>query len=272
MRKSEGRGSRSTSRGPRRPREGGRPGVRNRLVIGLHAGREAIRVRPQAIQKIWLRSDWSSVPALRALVEEIRSRRIPIHEKPKGLLDTYGSGHQGLAVEVSESPELNWEQLEAKTHSTLLVLDGLEDPQNLGSILRTAWLMAVDGIFIPQDRAVGLTPVVCKVASGGVEHVPVEATSDFASLFERLKKMGYWIFGLDERGESDLYQMNLPEKVVWVVGAEGEGLRRGTAKKCDQLVKIPQVPGGSSYNAAIACALCVGETFRQRRKAGITSI
>ena len=148
------------------------------------------------------------------------------------------------------------------------MLDGIEDPHNLGAILRTSWLTGVHGVLIPEDRAVGLTPTVHKVACGGVEHVPVEETTNFSNYAEDLKKKGYWIYGLSPRGKKSIFELDLPEKVVWAIGAEDKGMRVTTERLCDELVFIPQSSASASYNASVATAMALTETLRQHAPRG----
>lgn len=240
-----------------------------RWVIGLHAAQEVLKMRPHAVKRMLIREDWATVPQLKAMHELAGYNDIQIQEKSSGQIDGLlsaaqaGGGHQGILLIVSGRPEIDWKGLKFKEQSVLLALDGLEDPQNLGSILRTSWLMAVDGILVPQDRAAGLTPTVSKVASGGAEHVAIESVSNMGAEFKQIKEMGYWIFGLSEKGTKTIWDLKLPEKVVWVVGNEATGLRVSTEKFCDELVRIPQAETGSSYNAGIAAAIALAESARQ---------
>jgi 23S rRNA (guanosine2251-2'-O)-methyltransferase len=191
---------------------------------------------------------------------------IRIMSRTQGQLDGLGSGHQGVALMSVENPEINWEGLAEPGKKTLLILDGIEDPHNLGSMLRTAWLTGVSGVLIPEDRAVGLTPTVCKIASGGAEHVPVESFVNLASIMQKLKDVGFWVYGLSEKGERKPWEFSLPDKVAWVVGSEGAGMRITTERACDEVVRIPQVASGSSYNAAVVAAMVLMETCRQSGK------
>ncbi len=167
---------------------------------------------------------------------------------------------------MTESPELKWKSFEGETTHVVLLLDGLEDPHNLGSILRTAWLSGVTAILTPEDRAVGLTATVCKIASGGAEHVPVDTHANLASAIQQLKDLGFWIYGLSEKGARKPWEFELPKKIAWVVGNEGSGMRVPTERACDELVRLPQVPTGSSYNASIAAAMALAETCRQLKQ------
>ncbi len=240
-----------------------------RWVIGIHAAAEVLKMRPHAIKRMLIREDWSESSQLKALHELAGYNDVHIQEKTGGQIDGLlaaaqaGGGHQGILLVVSGRPEIDWDGLKTKEHSVLLALDGLEDPQNLGSILRTSWLMSVDGVLVPQDRAAGLTPTVSKVASGGAEHVALEAVSNMGTEFKQIKEMGYWIFGLSEKGEKTIWDLKLPEKILWVVGSEASGLRSSTEKFCDELVRIPQAETGSSYNAGIAAAIAMAESARQ---------
>jgi 23S rRNA (guanosine2251-2'-O)-methyltransferase len=273
------KGARPPSRSPHQgaPRGGGSPqrsstneaeriikSVAGRWVTGIHSCEEVFKVRPRAIQEVWLREKYDDSQQLRALFESAKHFGVRVSEKPTGTLDKVGSGHQGIALVVSQSPELDWEKLKSLEHATILILDGIEDPHNLGSILRTSWLTGVSAIFIPADRAVGLTPSVCKVASGGAEHIPVESFPNLASALQKLKEIGFWIYGLSEKGERKPWDFKLGGKVAWVIGSEGSGMRITTERACDELVRIPQVATGSSYNAAVAAAMALTETCRQR--------
>lgn len=234
-----------------------------RWVVGIHSCREVFRVRPRAIAEIWLRNDWSRSEELKEFAQAAKSSSVQLQERTAPQLDALGHGHQGIALRVTENPQLDWQALESAEKAVVLVLDGLEDPQNLGSILRTAWLSGVSGILIPEDRAVGLTTSVCKIASGGAEHVAVERHTQFAQVFKRLKDMGFWIYGLAEKGKQTPFDLKMSNKVVWVVGAEDSGIRITTERICDELIHLPQVNSGSSYNASIATAMALAETIRQ---------
>jgi 23S rRNA (guanosine2251-2'-O)-methyltransferase len=235
-----------------------------RWVVGIHSCEETLKVRPKKIREIWLRDDFHASEPLRKIADEAAKHRVKIEKRSAGQLEQIGSGHQGVALAVTEDPEVDWRGFaEEGTQQIVLILDGLEDPHNLGSILRTAWLTDVKAILIPEDRAVGLTPTVNKIASGGAEHVPVEHHTNLASLMQKLKDAGFWIYGLSEKGKQHPWGFKLPDKVAWVVGNEGSGMRITTERACDELVRIPQVESGSSYNASIALAMALAETVRQ---------
>lgn len=234
-----------------------------RWVVGIHSAREVFRLRPHAIAEMWLRNDFARSEDLKEFAQAAKTNSLQIQERTVPQLDAIGHGHQGIALRVTENPKIDWQALESDEKAVILVLDGLEDPQNLGSILRTAWLAGVKGILIPEDRAVGLTTSVCKIASGGAEHVAVERHTQFSQVFKRLKDLGFWIYGLAEKGKQSPWDLKMSSKVVWVVGAEDAGIRITTERICDELIRLPQVKTGSSYNASIATAMALTETIRQ---------
>ena len=234
----------------------------SRFVIGDHAIAEVLRVRPQEIDKAFLVDNWEDSQELRTLEKELRSRKVKIENKNSVSLDRIGS-HQGAVLTVRGAPTLDLDKICEKKKCLLLALDGVEDPHNLGAILRSAWLLGVSGLLLSQERSVGLTPIVHKVASGGVEHVPCERVTQFAPSFAQLKEAGFWIFGLSHRADKTIFDLKLPEKVVWVLGSEGKGLRSTTEKVCDELVKLPQTQADASFNVSVAAGMALSESFRQ---------
>lgn len=233
-----------------------------RTVTGTHAISELMQIRPKSIQMAWLKQGWESSQDLKELAQQLKARNIKFEVKPAGFLDKFASSNQGAILFSNQRPEINWPALEQETYARMMVLDGLEDPHNLGAILRTGWLMGMGGVLIPEDRSVGLTSTVHKVACGGAEHVPVEAHVNFTNPIEDLKKKGFWVFGLSHLGERSIFDLNIPEKVVWCVGSEDKGLRSTTERLCDELVQIPQASAAASYNASVAAAIALTETIR----------
>lgn len=260
-----GRPSRSPANSPRSenqiPREW-------RVVIGTHAINEVLRVRPRQVKGMWLRQGWESSGDLREMHDLAQVNKLKVDIKPDGVVEKFGASQQGAAVFVDGAPEFRMQELAKFEKSMVLMLDGIEDPHNLGAIMRTSWLVGAHGVLIPEDRAVGLTPTVHKVACGGVEHVPVEETTNFAKYAEELKKQGYWIYGLSPRGKQSIFELELPDKVVWAVGAEDKGLRVTTERLCDELAYIPQASSSASYNASVATAMALAETLRQHAPRG----
>lgn len=271
-----------------------------RIVVGWHSCVEAIKVRPHQITKVYVedqvktqsKGSETSAPkkggkpnrfksgssaqnkSFEKPVEQSpqntsrmdflnqKSIKNKIQMKPKSFFEKWGTGHQGIAVEIeSDEPTLDYGLLDNKK-SVLVALDEIEDPTNLGNLLRTSWLLGVDGLLITQDRSVKLTPQVCKIASGGAEHVPVEVVHPLSNTLEDFKKQGFWVYGLDANAEQTIYDVQFPDKVILVAGNEGKGLRKTTLNVCDQLLKIPQVSDVASLNVATSLAITLSHVQR----------
>ena len=233
-----------------------------RQVVGIHSAKEALKVRhPNEIKKVFIKADWNRNHALKELHALASEKGQHPKEVSSKKLDRIHDHNQGICVEVE--CELSFDLKSVGDQSALLVLDGLEDPKNFGAIIRSAWLMGVDAIFIPQRRSVSLTPSVIKAASGGVEHVPVEVTSNLASCVERLKKHGFWVYGLDADGEGSIGDEKYSEKTAFILGREESGMRSSLKKVCDKTLFIPQKSKEASYNVSVATALALSEYFRQ---------
>ena len=180
----------------------------------------------------------------------------------------YGGGrHQGVVAMVEESGER--EGLEdlldgLKVPPLLLVLDGVTDPHNLGAALRVADAAGAHAVIAPKDRAAGINATVSKVASGAAESIPYYMVTNLARTLNELKERSIWIVGADERADKTLYQAKLPESIAWVLGAEGEGMRRLTRETCDELVHIPMLGSVASLNVSVASGVCLFESVRRR--------
>jgi 23S rRNA (guanosine2251-2'-O)-methyltransferase len=146
----------------------------------------------------------------------------------------------------------------------LLILDGITDPHNLGACLRVADAMGVHAVIAPKDRAVGITPTVEKVASGAAETVPFIPVTNLARAMRELKEREIWLIGADETAGGDLYAAKLQGPLAWVLGAEGEGMRRLTRENCDEFARIPMLGTVESLNVSVSAGICLAETRRQR--------
>lgn len=250
---------------PRPQRSSSPPGNQipsGRWTIGLHSVKEALKVRPQAVKELWLKEGWESSEDLREIGEQARN----VKAKPQGVMDKLGHAHQGVAALMAEAPVVSWSELETAQFATVLLADGIQDPHNLGAILRTAWLLGAKALFIPEHRASPLTPTAMKVASGGAEHVAVEAEGNLLSTAKQLKDIGFWLYGLAGDGKGSLWQQSFPEKVALVVGNEESGIRTPLARLCDELIHIPQADSAASFNASVATAIALAEVTRQRHQ------
>ena len=238
-----------------------------RVVFGFHAVLARLRADPSSVLEIFLDETRNDARAkdLAAAAEraQVRLMRVPT----KRLDGFYGGGrHQGVVarVEVRNAADSLDEILEQVENPLLLVLDGVTDPHNLGACLRVANGAGAHAVVAPKDRAAGITPTVSKVASGAAEATPYVMVTNLARALAELKERNVWIVGADERAERTLYETDLPESIAWVLGAEGEGMRRLTRESCDLLVKIPMLGTVESLNVSVSAAVCLYESARRR--------
>ena len=239
-----------------------------RVVFGFHAVLARLRADPKSVLEIFVdetRNDARIRDAV-AVAERagVRVMRVPT----KRLDGFYGGGrHQGVVarVEVKSAGESLDDVLEGIEKALLLVLDGVTDPHNLGACLRVANAAGAHAVVAPKDRSAGITPAVSKVASGAAESTPYLMVTNLARTLEEIKQRNIWIVGADERAEKTLYEADLPEAIAWVLGAEGEGMRRLTRESCDMLVRIPMRGDVQSLNVSVSAGICLFESVRRRK-------
>jgi 23S rRNA (guanosine2251-2'-O)-methyltransferase len=239
-----------------------------RVVFGFHAVLARLRAEPSSVLEIFLDETRNDARArdLAAAAERagVRVMRVPT----KRLDGFYGGGrHQGVVarVDVKKTAETLDDILDHVEKPLLLVLDGVTDPHNLGACLRVANAAGAHAVLAPKDRAAGVTPTVSKVASGAAEATPYLMVTNLARTLGELKERNIWIVGADERAATTLYETDLPESLAWVLGAEGEGMRRLTRESCDLLVKIPMAGAVESLNVSVSAGICLFESVRRRR-------
>jgi 23S rRNA (guanosine2251-2'-O)-methyltransferase len=241
----------------------------SRVIYGFHAVTSRLRQNASTVKELYLdaaRDDRRSLDLLKA-AEERGTRVMRVDEKRLDGLTHHGR-HQGVAarIEITKLPTHVDDVLDALGEPPLLlILDGVTDPHNLGACLRVADAMGVHAVVAPKDRAVGINATVSKVASGAAETVPYIAVTNLARAMRELKERGVWLLGTDERAEQDLYGAKLSGPLAWVMGAEGEGMRRLTRENCDELVRIPMLGTVESLNVSVSAGICLGETRRQRQ-------
>ena len=181
------------------------------------------------------------------------------------------ANHQGIVVEVKNILPRTNDLTSIIAHATapllFLILDGVQDPHNLGACLRTANAAKVDAVIVPKDNAVGLTPAVCKVASGAAQTTNFIQVTNLARTLEFLKEKNVWIYGATEEATQSLYEVDFKGSCAIVLGAEGTGVRRLTKESCDFLFNIPMLGDVPSLNVSVACGVCLFETVRQRKYA-----
>jgi 23S rRNA (guanosine2251-2'-O)-methyltransferase len=240
-------------------------------LIGFHAVLARLRADPASVLEILAdetRNDARIADVLRLAEERgVRVMRVP----GKRLDGFYGGGrHQGIVARVAQRDEQASlaELLGAAPEPPLvLVLDGVTDPHNLGACLRVADAAGAHAVIAPKDRAAGMSPTVAKVASGAADSVPFFAVTNLARTLAELKEHGVWVFGAAADAQEDLYAVDVSGPLAWVLGAEGEGLRRLTRDRCDRLVRIPLHGRVESLNVAVAAGLCLYESRRRRAAA-----
>lgn len=233
------------------------------VLSGIHPIAEALR-SGHALDRV-LVAQGAGGPRLQEIIDLARRAHIPVRFEPRAALDRLAgsSAHQGV---VAMGAAKQYADLETAAASELtVVLDGVEDPHNLGAIIRTAHAAGAGSVIIPERRAAGITDVVAKAAAGAIEHLPVVRVTNVNRALEDLKERGYWIYGLDERG-TELYsevEYQIPTAIV--LGGEGKGLHDQVRKHCDVLVRIPMAGKISSLNVSVAAGVVLFE-WRRRRK------
>ena len=242
-------------------------------LYGKHSVFTAIENERQ-INRIWVLSKLRHHPSFFTLIAQAKANGTVVDEVDAQRLGYLANGgnHQGIVAQVAPHDYVELEELITTAKSTtdapvIVVLDGITDPQNLGSIVRTAEALGIQGIVIPQRRAVGITSTVLKVAAGALEHLPVARVVNLSRALEQLKEAGFWIYGTTSNSEQAIYNTKFAERepVVLVIGSEGDGIGLLTQKGCDHLVSIPLTGKTPSLNAANAAAMCLYEISRQRQ-------
>jgi len=239
-------------------------------IFGLHAAQSALDYSPKKIQSAWVDQKRQD-ERLQGIIKGLRSRGISVEKADRKKLDNLSKGgnHQGIVLEVEMPAMLSEDQLKSAVEKAeqmpfWLILDHVQDPQNLGACLRIADAAGVQGVIVTKDQAVGITPTVCKVASGAAETVPVYQVTNLSRTMTWLKEQGIWIAGAAGEAEKNIYQTDVNMPIALVMGAEEKGLRRLTREQCDFLVKIPMQGSVDSLNVSVAAGVMIYEIFRQR--------
>lgn len=240
-----------------------------RLIFGFHAVTSRLRQNPDSIKEVFLDATRRDQRARDlAKMAETQGIRLILCDSVRLASMAGGARHQGVAanIDATRSHVDIEDVLDTLTEpALLLVLDGVQDPHNLGACLRVADAFGVHAVIAPKDRAVGLNATVHKVASGAADTVPYVAVTNLARTLRKLKQHGVWIIGTAADANSSLGAVKLDGPIVWVLGAEGEGMRRLTREICDQLVAIPMLGSVESLNVSVSAGICLFETRRQRQ-------
>ena len=232
------------------------------LLTGIHPVREALRAGLPLDRVLIVKG--AGGPRLQELITLCRQNKVPVRFEPREQLDrTAGSAnHQGVVAYGAAQKYLTLEQTSA-AGGLHVILDGIEDPHNLGAIVRTAHAAGASAVVIPDRRAAPLTDTASKAAAGALAHIPVVKVTNVNRALEDLKKAGYWIYGLDERGKVAYDQVEFTRPSAIVLGGEGSGLHEHVAKRCDFLVRIPMAGQVASLNVSVAAGVMLFEWKRR---------
>jgi 23S rRNA (guanosine2251-2'-O)-methyltransferase len=239
------------------------------FIHGFHAIIAKLRYQPDAILEIFIDAERhdARVRDLMRHAELHAVRVVPVDAKRLAGMSGGGASHQGAVARVSgESRHVTLDDVldTLEEPAFLLVLDGIQDPHNLGACLRVADAVGAHAVIAPKDRAVGLTQTAIKVASGAAESVPYITVTNLARTLRELKEREICLIGTDVEARQDLYTAQWPLATAWVLGAEADGLRRLTRETCDQLVNIPMLGSVQSLNVSVATGVCLYEARRRR--------
>lgn len=238
------------------------------LLYGRNAVAEALRAGRRRLSHVAVADRTHGLEPLLAMT---RRAHVPVETRDRTYLDRLAdtSHHQGVVAEVSEFPYSSFDELLSGDEPPfLLALDSLQDPQNFGTLLRTALAVGVSGVLIPEHRAVGVTPAVSNASAGAVEHLRIARVTNLARALEQLERRNVWVYGLAGDADQPYWSVDLSGSVAVVVGSEGSGLGRLVRETCDAVVQIPMSRDSiESLNASVAGSLVLYEAFRQRLSA-----
>lgn len=230
-------------------------------LAGVHPVREALCAGRLPDHVLVLRGAGS--PRVQEIVDLCRQLGVPVRFVPRDALDRAAGGavHQGVVALGASITYAEWDSVLASR--LLIVLDGVEDPHNLGAIIRTAHAAGAGGVIIPERRSAGITATVAKAAAGALEHLPVVRAGNVHQTLEKLKKAGFWTYGLDERGDKAHTEISYAVPTALFLGGEGQGLHLNVRKDCDFLVRIPMAGEIPSLNVSVAAGVVMFEWRRQ---------
>src|SRR6202140_1148717 len=242
-------------------------------LTGIHAVKEALEAR-RPIDRIAIAKGRQDT-RVEEIVQLASKQGVPVRFEDRGQLDRLANSkdHQGVVALAAARAAATLEDILAIANASpgqkglIVLLDGIEDPHNLGAIVRTALAAGAHGVVIPERRAVGLTDTVERASAGALAHLPVARVKNLVRAMEEMKEAGYWLIGLDERAEKKYTEIDLQGSVGIVLGREGEGLHELTRKRCDFLVSIPTTGPVRSLNVSVAAGVILFEAVRQRATA-----
>ncbi len=243
-----------------------------RVIYGLHTVRHTLQKNPGELVEVRVQAGKKRSAELEILLGRLGKSGVPILECSREELDelTGSTRHQGIVGNIRRTAQDKQEDLSgllanADKALLLLVLDGIQDPHNLGACLRAANAAGVDGVIMARDNAAPINATVSKVASGAAENTTIYRVTNIARTLREMQSAGVWTVGTDSEGEKELFDLDLSVSTAIVMGAEGKGLRQNTRKHCDHLVRLPMHGVVESLNVSVATGICLYEVLRQRR-------
>jgi 23S rRNA (guanosine2251-2'-O)-methyltransferase len=240
-------------------------------LTGIHAVKEALEAR-RPIDRIAIAKGRQDT-RVEEILQLARKQGVPVRFEDRGQIDRLANSkdHQGVVALAAARAAASLEDILANANSAvsgqlglIVLLDGVEDPHNLGAIVRTALAAGAHGVVIPERRAAGLTDTVARASAGALAHLPVAKVTNLVRTMEELKEAGYWLVGLDEQGDKDYTEVDYTSPVGIVLGSEGQGLHELTRKRCDFLVSLPTTGPVKSLNVSVAAGVVLFEALRQR--------
>jgi 23S rRNA (guanosine2251-2'-O)-methyltransferase len=242
-------------------------------LTGIHAVREALEAG-RALDRIVIARGRQDT-RVEEIVQLARKRNIPVRFEERGQIDRLADStdHQGVVAVAAARETTTLDDMLAKASKgagrgakgLIVLLDGVEDPHNLGAVIRTALAAGADGVVIPERRAAGLTDTVARASAGAIAHLPIAKVTNLPRAMEELKEAGYWLVGLDERADKNYTEVDYTSPVGIVLGGEGKGLHELTRKRCDFVVSLPTVGPVKSLNVSVASGVILFEVLRQRQ-------
>ena len=244
------------------------------FIYGINAVTESLKARGRSFEWVGVAKERHDL-RLQRVVDECRRQGVAVRFVPRPELDRMAgnNAHQGVVAVTSAKQYNDLDDVVAAKRgqfSLVVVLDAVEDPHNLGAILRTADAAGADGVVIPERRAAGVTPTVTKASAGASEHLPIAKVTNIGRTLEELKSKNLWIVGLDERAPQNYDSLDYKMDCAIVLGAEGKGVHELVCKKCDFLISIPMLGKVPSLNVSVAAGIMLYEIVRQRRQKTIT--
>jgi 23S rRNA (guanosine2251-2'-O)-methyltransferase len=240
------------------------------ILYGRNAARECLRARRRHVHKVMLADTVEPAAIIAEIVSLAGRSKVAVQNVPRKTLDNLAKGHQGVALEVGRYPTLAVEDILARAGKLnelpfIVVLDHLEDPHNVGAILRTAEVVGVHGVIIPKQRSASVTPAVVNASAGAAEHVWLAEVPNLAQTLTKLKQANVWVVGVEDTPGALLYnQADLTGAIAIVIGSEGKGMSRLVKETCDFLIKLPMRGHIESLNASVAGGLILYEVWRAR--------